>query len=116
MTSWRLQGADTCELKIVAFEPCLHRLAGEIGGDRFEDAEHARYRYELRIELLAEDARAGVTACARERPAAQRSIYMYAPVSHHLGSGAHLSGNDEIAVAGVDALTRANGLVMDQCG
>src|SRR5262245_699757 len=114
MTSWRLRGPDATEMKIFAFEPGLDRLADEILGDRFEDTKDAGDRHQLGVEFLAQHPRARPAERPRQRTAAQRAIYMYAPVGHDLRARPDQVRHDEVAVPRVHALARADRFALKQ--
>src|SRR6185437_3783034 len=56
------------EAQIVAIQPRLHRLAGELRRQGLEYAKYARDRDELGAELLTEHPRAGFAPCSRHCP------------------------------------------------
>ena len=63
-------GADAGETQILAFQPGLHGVAGELGRNRLEDAKHAGDGHELGMKFLAEHPRAELTA----RPGVYRDL------------------------------------------
>src|SRR5690606_21878216 len=109
-----LCGTDASEVKILACKPCLHGLARELGGNRFEHTKNAGYGDELRIELLAEDPCRLLAACARERAPAERPVDVHAAVGHDLRTRADGVRDDQIAAARINALPRAHRLVVEQ--
>ena len=108
--------ANASEPQIIALEPRLHWFADELIGDRFEDAEHAGDRHQLRVKLVAKDARAGVASCTCERPTSQCRIDMYTTVGHDLGTCTDDSSDDQIALTRIYALTGAHRLQMQLRG
>src|SRR5262245_52086054 len=108
-----LCGTDTSEVKIVAFEACLHRRSCELGGNCFEHPEHAGYRDELGVELLAKDACRLLAARAGQRATAQRAVDVNTTVGHDFGARADDVRDNEIAIAGIDTLPRAHRLVLN---
>src|SRR6267154_1007191 len=108
--------ANPAKMQIVAVQPGLDGLAGEIGGNGLEDPEDARDRHELGVELLAEHARSHVFARASHSAPAQRAVNVHTTISHHLGTGADSCRDDEVTIARVDTLAGAHRLMVDECG
>src|SRR5258708_17802754 len=106
--------ADGREMQILACEPGLHRHAGQLGGNRFKDTEHARDRHEFRVKLLTEHSRCGIAARTGHCAATQRTINMEATVRHDLRTGGDAGIDDEIAIARIDTLARAHRLDVNQ--
>src|SRR5881394_2231039 len=109
-----LRRADASEVKILAFESRLHRLACELGGNRLEHTEHARDGHELGIELLAKNARRLLAARAGKGATAQCAVDVDAAVGHDFRAGADDVQDDEIAIARIDTLPGTHRLVMNQ--
>src|SRR6202041_476314 len=103
-------------MKILAGEPRLHGFAGKLGGNRFEDAEHAGDRHQLGVKLLAEYPRGQLAARPGQRASAERAIDMEAAVRHDLRPGTDPGGDDEIAISRVDTLPGTHGLMLNQGG
>jgi hypothetical protein len=87
----------------VNFEAPVRKGVGLAAGDQ------------LGLELLAKHARRDFAARSCDGLAAERSIYMYAPISDDLRSRPDDRGDDEIAMTSVEPLTRANRVVVHQC-
>src|SRR5690606_35921489 len=106
--------AEPRELQIVTVEPALHGLAGELRGNRLEDAEHTRDRNQLGVELLAEHACARIASRASQGTPAQGAVDMHAAIGHHFGAGSYRGGHDEIPMPCVEALARAHELMVHE--
>src|SRR6185437_12518788 len=102
--------ADSRHVQFLARKPGLHRPTGQLGWNRLENAENACDGDQLRVELLAEDARGGITMNAGHDAPAQRTVDVHTTVRHHLRAGGHSRRDDEIAVASVHALPGADWL------
>src|ERR1700722_18168679 len=96
--------ADAAKVQLVAIQPRLDRLAGEIGRNSLENTEHARDRHELGVELLAENPCADVIARSSHRAPSKCAIDVHAAIGHHLRTGTHHRCDDEVSIARVNAL------------
>ena len=81
---------------------------------RFPNTEYARDGHELGVEFLAENASGEVFARAGHSASAEWAIDMDTPIRRHFSPSTHHRGDDEVAIARIYALARANRLRLHQ--
>ena len=101
-------------MQLVAIQPRLDRLAGELGRNGLENTEYARDGYELGVEFLAENPSGEVFARPGHSATAKWAINMDAPIRRYLSSSTHHRRHNEVAIARIYALARANRLRVHQ--
>src|SRR5258706_8278425 len=111
-----VSGTDARETQFLARQPGLHGVAGQLGRNRLENAKHAGDRDEFGMKFLAEHPRGELTARAGHRASAQRTVNMEAAVRHDFRAGTDSGRDDEIAIARIDTLPGAHGLMLNQRG
>src|SRR5690606_38054511 len=74
---------ERCDFQLVAFQPHLHGLAAQVGGNVFQHLVVSRDRHEFGLELTAEDARLRVALGTGQGTAAKRAIDVDRAVGDH---------------------------------
>src|SRR6202030_1270617 len=103
------------EMQDLTIEPSLNGLAGQRGGDRFEDPKNTGNRNQFRVKFLTEHSRVELTMRAGHRASAQRTVNVNAAVRDNLGTGTDSGRYDEITIARIDSLAGAHGLLLNHC-
>src|ERR1700719_2658078 len=67
---------DAREMQLLARQPGLHGVAGELRGNRLENAKNSGDRNECGMKFLADHPRGELTARAGHRASAQRTVNM----------------------------------------
>jgi hypothetical protein len=101
-------------MQLVAIQPRLDGLAGKLGRNGLENTEYARDGYELGVKFMAENAGGEVFARPGHSASAKWTINMYTPIRRYLSSSTHHRRHNEVAIARVYALARANRLRVHQ--
>src|SRR5260370_25209649 len=84
-----VSGTDARETQFLARQPGLHGVAGQLGGNRLENAKHPGDRNELGMKLLAEHPRRELTTRPFPRAPAPRPLNMPASLPPDLPPRTH---------------------------
>src|ERR1700722_5842307 len=98
MEPWGSSTADAAKVQLVAIQPCLDRLAGEIGRNGLKKTETPGERNELGMELLAENPCADVLARPSHRAPSECAVDVHAAVGHHLRTRTHRRCDHEVSI------------------
>src|ERR1700728_1223342 len=100
-------------MQVLTIEPRLNGLAGQRGGDGFENSKHTGNGNQCRVKFLTEPPRVELTPRAGHCASAQRAVNVDTAVRDDLGTGTDSGGYHEITIARIDSLAGPHGLLLN---